>query len=337
MGKIQYWNTRLKQCASLNMEFAYSKRNFVRLQGIACIFVILHHLSDHIERLWFFQYIGYLPVGFFLFCSGYGLTFSLRNKDKYLKQLILIRIPTVLIDYMVANLIYLCVRLAMGMLNCGSLFHFLFGGGALVTYSWYIICIVYLYAAFWLSHSLLRNHSKLAGVAVVLAVVLWSVVMLCSGGGVHRYNAVICFLGGYLAGNNDRFKKMLIGWKICMAAAVIFLLSFLIASYGSIKRFPIYVRFPFMELAVCSFVLLILNIGCFMRQERSLFDGLGYISLEFYMYQGCLMLLLRNSAVKITSDFMYGVMVFLGSILLGLLMHHVDGRVKTLLKKTVKI
>lgn len=295
-------------------------------------------MSGYIEWLWPFHYTGYLPVGFFLFCSGYGLVISLRDKDRYLRSLLLLRIPAVIIAYLVANLIYLCARLATGTMNRGSLFDFLFGGGALVTYSWYIVCIVYLYIAFGFIHSFWGKYAGVTCAAMVLAVILWTEAMIFSGGGPHRYNAVICFLGGYFAGGNDNLKRALVGRRASLTEAGIFLISCPAAAYSSINGSPLYIRLIFMELSVCAFVGLALNIGVvFDGMEKSWVDRLGKMSLEFYMYQGLVMLLLRNQAINITCDLWFGILTIAGSVLAALLMNRIDGKLKEYLRKAIKI
>ena len=295
------------------------------MRGMCCILVILHHLSNYIDALWIFKYVGYLPVGFFLFCSGYGLVVSQTRKN-YLKRLILVRIPKILLAYLVANVVYLCTRLVTETLQKGTLFDFLFGGGALVTYSWYIICILYLYGCFWLSHAIFGKYRKLADLGVICAVFVWIAIMVVSGAGPHRYNAVICFLGGCIAGRNIQFKNVLVKMSTVITASLVFLISFCLAVTCAIHGFAIWVRLIWMELSVCSFVIIVLNVGTryVARVQKSVFDDLGQISLEFYLYQGLMMLLLRNSLIQVQNDLLFGTIVFIGSVFLGILMHWVN-------------
>lgn len=295
------------------------------MRGVCCILVILHHLSDHIEALWFFKYMGFLPVGFFLFCSGYGLVVSQTGKD-YLRRLILVKIPGILLAYLAANVVYLCTRLITGTLQKGTLRDFLFGGGSLVTYSWYIICILYLYGCFWLSQTIFSKHRKLADLGVICAVFVWVAIMvICGVDHPHRYNAVICFLGGYLAGRSSRFKDALVNMVTEITASLVFLLTFCLAVFCAMHGFAIWVRLIWMELSVCSFVIIMLNAGnrYASNVKKSIFDGLGQISLGFYMYQGLMMLLLRNPLIQVKNDLLFGTIVFIGSVHLGILMHRI--------------
>lgn len=309
------------------------------MQGVACILVILHHLSGHISSFWLFQYVGYLAVGFFLFCSGYGLVISLNGKIGYLRHLILVRIPSMLLAYLIANVIYLCVRLATGTFKRGGLLDFLFGGNAIVSYSWYIICILYLYMAFWLCHVCFREHPHIADASLVIAVALWVAVMIYSGANhPHRYNAVICFLGGYFAGRNKRFGEAMVGRTVLFMAAAVLPPSFVAVVFCGVQDFPIWIRLIFMELSVCAFVIIMLNSGsifCSMA-EKSVFDSLGKFSLEFYLYQGLVMLLFRNSLVHIGSDLLFCMVVFSGSVIIGKLMHCVDARLNIFLEQAVE-
>lgn len=173
--------------------------NTKALSGFCAILVLLHHLGEQgLPVLRFFGGTGYLPVGFFLFLSGFGLTCSYETQPGYLRKLAWLRIPRILIPFILANIIYLPVKLALG--DYAGLFSLkaLFGGGAIVSYSWYVICILYCYASFFVAFRFFRK--PLLAVAACIAV--WIAAMIASGAGIHRYNATLCFLLGCYVGRN---------------------------------------------------------------------------------------------------------------------------------------
>ena len=317
------------------MESSADLRHTKQVQGLVCILVLLHHLSDHVEGLWFFKYVGYLPVSVFLFYSGYGLYQSFTRKPRYLKKLAFLRIPQIVIAYIAANLAYLFVRFLTGTLSITSIRGFLFGGNALVTYSWYIICLLYLYVAFLLSFLLYKRGRALAFFCLTSFVAVWIIVMMRTSGGIHRYNAILAFLMGGIVGHYDSGGKVRTGhrWMIC--ALCVFLPAFAGATWLSIHDETTYVRLLCMVGASLSFASLMYLLARSGRVRGKLFALLGRISLEFYLYQGLMMLLLRNKYFYISNDLLFCVLTLGGVFGVALVMNKVDQRLSIIWEKLV--
>ena len=85
-----------------------------KIQAIACLGVILHHLTQQITGygvvpkgpVTVFNYAGILFTSLFFFYSGYGLITSMQNKPGYLNTFLTKRLPTVLIPFWIINVIY---------------------------------------------------------------------------------------------------------------------------------------------------------------------------------------------------------------------------------------
>ena len=83
------------------------------IQGIACIFVILHHLVQQVSGygvinkgpITILNDTGIFFTAIFFFVSGYGLMISLETKPDYLDKFLLKRLPTVLIPFWIVNII----------------------------------------------------------------------------------------------------------------------------------------------------------------------------------------------------------------------------------------
>ncbi len=73
------------------------------IQGICCICVILHHLTQYVTNysgegvgpVGIFNDIGFLFTGVFFFISGYGPVVSLERTPDYLKNYLLTRLSAV--------------------------------------------------------------------------------------------------------------------------------------------------------------------------------------------------------------------------------------------------
>ena len=74
------------------------------LKGVLAIFVLCHHLSQkpafqQTHTISFFEHIGFLFVGIFFLCSGYGLYKSYLKKPDYLKTFLKRRVLPIVIFY----------------------------------------------------------------------------------------------------------------------------------------------------------------------------------------------------------------------------------------------
>ena len=76
------------------------------LKGLMAICVILHHISQkaafqQTKTIPIFEHIGFLFVGVFFFCSGYGLYKSFSTKENYLKGFLKKRVLPIVISSVV--------------------------------------------------------------------------------------------------------------------------------------------------------------------------------------------------------------------------------------------
>lgn len=268
----------------MNGEFTY--KTSLRLRGIACILVILHHLAEYVPALAFFANLGFLPVGIFLFGTGYGLITKYKSDGaSYLKKLILVRVPYIIIAYLVANAVYLAVGLATDTMIKTTLTGFLFGGGALVTYSWYIILALFLYVSFYLSYRLFKNPALL-----LLLSAAWIVCMFVIGSGLHRAATVPCFFLGILAGAGDRIKKILFSRGSMAVTLVLFA-----AAFGAYCILSVGRLYALLLGVVFSAAFAVFSAALFVRLNKitavGFLEKIGKISLELYLYQGAAIIL----------------------------------------------
>ena len=123
MAFLLLWGCRLSGKGQWNEE-AFSLKQMKALQGFFAICIMLHHIGQKtcagwlqpkyiIPGLELFVPFGYYFVGFFLFCSGYGLCKSYQTKPDYLKGFGSKRILPIVLSYYVTGLIFLLERFLM--------------------------------------------------------------------------------------------------------------------------------------------------------------------------------------------------------------------------------
>lgn len=203
---LQKNSNSLEQCFSLQVSKG--------LQGYFALWIIFHQISVLLvndardERFLFFKNLGVLFVGFYFFCSGYGLIVSLEKKEHYLKGFMKKRFLMVLVPFFLCNYIYMLATLLLGAeYKMEDLFAAFFGVLLLNNQMWFAVEIMILYLLFYLTFGLIKNQ-KTAFVVInilVLCMMFFSFLLghdntSVTGGrwfyGEWWYNTTILFLCG---------------------------------------------------------------------------------------------------------------------------------------------
>lgn len=150
------------------------------LAGLAVLFVILHHVSqrpafqDVTQELWFFNDIGFLVTSVFLFNSGYGLTISAKNNPNYIKTFARKRILTVLIPFVISNIIFAIYRYIYGapIMECilGAL-----GLVAINPNGWFPITLLIMYLVFLFNQKHIKKDSVQIIIYILTTILLFSI------------------------------------------------------------------------------------------------------------------------------------------------------------------
>ena len=347
-------------------EEAWSRDQGKRIQAIACLCIILHHLTQIISNygwnyrgpITIFNETGFLFTSIFFFFSGYGLITSVHQKEGYLDHFLRNRLSTVLIPFWVCNIIYILVRLFYNKIQTPVkviVGHF-FGYPIINDNGWFMIEITVLYLAFFLLFRLIKNKD-VAMVLLSLFVVGIIAFSIPRGHddsplgnhwfmGEWWYNSTILFVMGMLVA---RFKeqvqkfvkkhyKGLLATSIVSFVLVFVLVEYLVWTIGFYNPVPVIkgirnellVSVPQMLLCII-FVWFILLMNLKISLHSPVLIWIGTISLELYLIHGVF--------VKHIFDFtnwnvmlMYGV-VFICGIVSAKLLWYVD---KALIKRIIR-
>ena len=288
------------------------------LQGIAAVCIIFHHLSQYITNygnewkgpITIFSSMGILFTTIFFFCSGFGLMRSLQSKPDYLKTFRRKRLPAVLIPFMVSNALYL-VLVGMYFGSVDSVIESLgclFGLRLVNTNTWFLVEIMILYLAFYLTHRYIKKPGRAMGAMSIIVVLMITVSLLLGhdpskdGGlwfmGEWWYNTTIFFLVGlYMAKYYDKvlaFLKKHYKWllpvSIVAFLATFGLEEFVLGAFGYYQEWeghPGYgakVLTLLAQILTCSvWLLMLLLISMKVQVKNILLILLGKISLELYI------------------------------------------------------
>lgn len=326
------------------------------LQGFCAAAIILHHASQalfnqkkDIGILMSFTNIGVLFVGVFFFFSGYGLLKSLHIKEDYLKTFFRKRFPTILVPFYVCNIIFVVAAIATGYkVSAIQLLAFLSGFILLNTTMWYVVEIAIFYVAFYLIFRFIKKEA-FALSAMGLFIIAFIVLSVFMDHGIYWlqgewwFNASFLFFIGIIFAEFEENliefakKRYFIMLSIALAVTVIFinLTSYMMRNF-SYYGTPFYVRFHILAyqlpmIVFCVMTLLLITMK--LQFKNFLLKYLGKIALELYLIHYLFLIVLKG----MKSDFLYIILVYVFAILLASVLHKLDQKIISLLRKDKKL
>ncbi len=323
MAFLLLWGCRLSGKGQWNEE-AFSLKQMKALQGFFAICIMLHHIGQKtcagwlqpkyiIPGLELFVPFGYYFVGFFLFCSGYGLCKSYQTKPDYLKGFGSKRILPIVLSYYVTGLIFLLERFLMKEpLDGWKLFFYISGLKLSNPNGWFVVALPFLYFFFWLSFRLTDrgSHTREKQSSLLLTLLVFLYMLLGTiidhndfwMRGEWWYNSVHFFAIGVLfarheAGITAHIKRhyrlylllLFVGMFVLYGVSE-FAQSFF-SYYGENWHAPDKIPRRWVCLlsqmaASCSFVFFVLLLNMKLRFGNRFLYFMGTITLEFYLIHG---------------------------------------------------
>lgn len=311
------------------------------LRGIFAIVVIFHHLTQYTVGGHFFRYFanaGFLAVGVFFFFSGYGLQKKYDSDPSYKKGFLLKRIPSVLIPYLVATLVYWGGYAVAG---AGSSVTYMLtsiiSDHTMVANAWYVMNILAFYVFFYLLMLVCKRKRGLMVAGGVLFAFLWTFFCMKMDLGIWWYNATLTIgLGMFWAAYEEKILEVIekgaTGFFLLSTAA--FLLSFHeLEKVGSILP-DLYV--PMERVISILFLFMILGFSMKFKVGNKVLYFIGDISYELYLVHGLWIYWFRNDFAYIENEMVLLVMVFAGAIVSAVVLHKISGILVSYYKKEVK-
>ena len=195
------------------------------LQGFLALQIFVHHVFVFLsirdvdaDQLRIFSTIGVWLIGFFFFCSGYGLITSLHTKQDYLKGFLVKRVLIVLVPFFLCNYAYMSVELLRGMqFSTLELIASFFGVLLMNSQMWFAVEIMLLYIVFFLLFTYIKKEKICVMIIVALTAMITLIGMLntrpsCLSNwfwGEWWYNTTPLFVVGMLAAmTKDRLNEL---------------------------------------------------------------------------------------------------------------------------------
>lgn len=300
-------------------------------RGFFSIVVMFYHLAGCIEigiTFHYFTSVGYLATAFFFFLSGYGLQKAYIEKhDRYRRGFIFKRIPTILIPYIIITAIYWLMYYIGG--KCYSLRDIglaVIKGTPIVSYSWYIICILAFYVAYWLIMNLCRKRYSLMILYGTVWYFLYALFCIKMRYGVWWYNESYILIVGMLWAIYERSILEFLDKFYHFLAPLTwssFIVLFLYESkIDSIVNNSVASLILILITAIL-FVLCVIMFSLKVQIGNKILGFFGGISLEIYISHGLFMNMLRSEWVYISNDFLWCLSVITGTIVFSYCIHNV--------------
>lgn len=303
------------------------------LRGISAITIVLHHVAINLKVggiFHLFTKVGFFVVCIFFFLSGYGLQKSNIVKDDYRKNFLRKRIPQVLIPYIVVNFFFLGMYTILGSkYSFGDIVTGIASGTTIVPYSWYIICILLFYIAYWLLMTIFKKNYVGIIVGAIIYYVLYVAFCILMGYGNWWYNSTILLIVGMIwATYEDRITKFISDHYLFVLCLIILIFCMYEVCDAKIKGVGKLAAVIGSVPGICTTLLIVL-IMMKVHFGNSITNKLGSISFEIYMLQGVMIeSLIRIDAIKEIA-FLYTILVLTGTFALGYGLHYVMKPVMT--------
>lgn len=300
-------------------ETGLSAEHMKSVQGFAALCIVLHHISQKTSASWLkksliipglelFVSIGYLLVGIFLFCSGYGLYKSLHTKENYFKGFLPRRILPIAVAGYLVNWSYLILRIVLGEeMSVGRAVCYFTGIKMCNTNGWFVYALPFLYLGFYLAFRFFGRERT-----ALLMLSGWVFLYLVIGTNTDHndwlftgewwYNSILAFPVGVVFAKLEgralpHLKKHYVLYLL--AALLLFLPLFflgeaaqsLFSYYGEnfgadhivLRRWCCLLA---QTLVLLDFLLLVVLLVLKVRFHNALLTFLGGITLELYLVHG---------------------------------------------------
>lgn len=287
-------------------------------RGILALTVVCYHLAEKTgdsSLFHIFAFLGFLPVAYFFFLSGYGLQKSYARKPGYRASILKKRIPSVLVPYLLVTGLYWILRAAEGQpCSVGDVLNGFVNGHPIATYSWYIVFVLVLYLGFWLVTALYRGNAPAGAFWNLLLILMLVVLWRALGFSMYWYSSCITYVLGVLWAMKES------DWLPAVQKRIWLWLGILVPVFGGVFLVTMValgmdVRWEGM-LALYWLSGILFTAVCLLLQMKVTFGNrllkaLGDCSMEIYMLHGLFLNLYRGKWIYLENPALWCAAVLL--------------------------
>lgn len=266
-----------------------NKDNMNKIKGIACIMVVICHVTSQLEGegiLALTANLGYLAVGLFFFWSGYGLMYSLSNKQNYLSGFIVRRFIPVLLPFWVTNILFLIRNTIFFHQNpdAGTIFRSIIGLELINKQAWYVQVILVVYILFFICCKVLKEKKKVIYAMTLLVLISNLAFIITSQYALGQSLLFVIGMWTAFYSENKMFRHKL-------ATVLMFVLTALTYLYYTVIRWHVPIgdirllNNLVMTVSQCGFTLCCMILWRKIKINSKISEYIGHISYEVYLVQ----------------------------------------------------
>lgn len=302
------------------------------LKGAMALCIMLHHIAYTVNGGMIFRgfkNIGFLVTSVFFFLSGYGLQKSYIKSDKYKDKFLLKRLPKILIPYIIISVIVWGMRAIYGRIETPiMILKNLRMGDPIVPNSWYILCILIFYVAFYILMLICKNHKGYMIIGATVWYIIYIAFCINIGYTKHWYNTTHCLIIGMLWASYENgiiafLKKHYAISLICVT--IPFVAAFAgksLINHNLLFISEIQLKCILEAISSACFVILLVMCLLKFRVQNKILSYLGSISLEIYLMHGVLIMLWHDKLdLAAKNEFLYVLLVVVSTIAISAVLH----------------
>lgn len=277
--------------------FEFSKENTLPLRGLLAFLIVSHHLSQkaYIPGISLLPIgIGYQIVCIFFFISGYGLSKSYKTKGKeYFNGFFKKRLGKILPKYVFLTIIFMAIMHILGFKDVWTQIEEISKAETPLPFSWFIIAVIYIYIAFYISGTLFTTPSKI-GLAFLFAIAGY-VLVVSSALNYHKvywWWTIMMVVPGYYVGLYEKKISELLYAKGILARVSIIIALFV--SFCILCKISVLYYFWLQLWFTCQVLAVYLIVRTMGFVKWDWLNNLGKFSMELYMVHGIPLIIALN-------------------------------------------
>lgn len=292
------------------------KKKSMEIKGWLAVFVVLHHISQQVSSFWIvdiFESLGRYIVAMFFFMSGYGLLESFKKRKNYLDGFLKDRLIKIGIPFFYAVLLFQLFQLfSNNDFSFIGIFTPLISGSTrnLLPFSWYVFASLFTYFLFYAVFSNTKHSVLFSSTMVFFILVGYSFLCKVLGFGYWWYQSIFAFYIGIVFRENERKLNNDVYHVFVLILSVVGIS--IISGHDDITTLAIFPVAIFLFFSVIKI------------PDFRIFEYLGKISYEVYLFQGVSIFFLRSNLVWIENSEWYVFFVILLTFFLAIIFHKIS-------------
>lgn len=318
----------VKPISSINKDYL-SIDTGMYFRGLLAVAIVFAHLAHPPETGLIFQHfskVGFLAVSVFFFYSGYGLLKSyIAKQEKYRKSFLFRRILPLLFLYAFVTMLYWMINIVNG--NYYSVKDIIMKtvyGSPIVSFSWYIVCILFFYVVFWILMIACQQHYFI----MICGGCLWYILYIAfckkmDYGYYWYYSCHLLFVGMFWAVYEEKIIKIIVKFYSIFVSMIwsSFIILYCFCEELS-SLIPIAHSLILLKMFISIlFVISILLFSLKFQVGNKVLRFLGNISLEIYLSQGLFIAIFRGKIIYVQNETLWCVLVLAGTIIFAYILH----------------